>query len=179
MVGVSGCVSCAGSHRLAWLITLEDHEQVSDLGAPLLVHTWLGPLYRHGAQELIGSIDLDSAVRPPRHNGDHGAEILLEVGTVGAGPQLAAHVDACAVRIRHALDRLPEHRAYAVSHAPADWVRYVAAQPGPPLVHRLFLDGIEVSSLLQVLLAFDFGDLDTLVARLDQQGRGEQVFLRP
>lgn len=112
-----------------WLITLDDAEQVIDPGAPLLVHTWLGPLYRDGAQELIGSIDLDSAVRPPRQNGDRGAEILLEMGTVGAGPQLAAHVDACAVRIRRALDRLPEHRGYTVSHAPADWARYVAAQP--------------------------------------------------
>jgi len=33
--------------------------------------------------------------------------------------------------------------------------------------------------VLRVSLVFDYGDLDQLVVRLDEQGQGEVVFLRP
>jgi len=136
-------------------------------------------LYRNGTQELIGSIDLDPAVRAPRHNGARDAKILLEVACIfSPGSELDGHVDACAVRIRRALERLPELRHYAVDHAPPEWVRQGAAEPGPPLIERLFLDGIEVSPLLRVSLAFDFGDLDMLMVLLDDKEDGQQVSLR-
>jgi hypothetical protein len=152
---------------------------VIDRSAPALVHSWLGPLYRNGTQELIGSIELDPAVRAPRHNGARDAEILLEVPhTSSPGPELDVHVDACAVRIRRAWERLPELKHYAVDHAPPEWVRQCTADPGPPLIERLFLDGIEVSPLLRVSLAFDFGDLDMVMVLLDDQEDGQQVYLR-
>lgn len=50
-----------------------------DRRAPVLRHSWLGSLYRDGDQELIGSIELDPAIRAPRDNGDRDAEVLLEV----------------------------------------------------------------------------------------------------
>ena len=53
-----------------------------DRRAPVLTHPRLGPLYRNGDQELIGSIGLDPAIRPPRNNGSRDIEILLEVGTI-------------------------------------------------------------------------------------------------
>jgi hypothetical protein len=162
-----------------WASYAGDHGRVIDRSAPVLVHAWLGPLYRNGTQELIGSIALDPIVRTARQNGGHDVEILLEVNAVSPGPQLNAHVDACASRIQRALDRLPEHLQYAVDHAPAEWLRHVGTQPGPSLIQRLFLEGIEVSLLLCVSLAFDFGDLDMLMVRLDEQGHGDRVFLRP
>jgi hypothetical protein len=67
---------------------------VIDRRAPVLTHSWLGSLYRNGDQELIGSIELDPAIRPPRDNGDRDAEVLLEVGAIGPGPELDAHLDA-------------------------------------------------------------------------------------
>ena len=83
-----------------------------DRRAPVLRHSWLGSLYRDGDQELIGSIELDPAIRAPRDNGDRDAEVLLE---------LDAHLDACAARIRQALERLPDLKRYALDHAPPSW----------------------------------------------------------
>jgi len=151
---------------------------VIDRRAPVLTHSWLGSLYRNGDQELIGSIELDPAIRPPRDNGDRDAEVLLEVGAIEPGPELDAHLDACAARIRRALDRLPDLKRYALDHAPPGWVQYYAAQPGLPLVDRLFLEGFQVSRQLLVSLDLDFGDLDLLVVRLDPAGNGEAVFLQ-
>ena len=149
-----------------------------DRRAPVLTHSWLGSLYRNGDQELIGSIELDPAIRPPRDNRDRDAEVLLEVGAIGPGPELDAHLDACTARIRQALDRLPDLKHYALDHAPPGWVQYYAAQPGLPLADRLFLDGLQVSRQLLVSPDFDFGDLDLLVVRLDPAGNGETVFLQ-
>jgi hypothetical protein len=168
-----------GQEKCALAGVKGDRGRVIDRSAPVLVHAWLGPMYRNGAQELVGPIDLDPAARAPRHNGAQDAEILLEVQTGSPGKELDTHVDACAVRIRRALERLPELKRYAVDRAPPEWVRYCAAEPGPPLIERLFLDGIEVSPLLRVSLAFDFGDLDMLMVGLDDQGDGERVWLRP
>ncbi len=94
------------------------------------------------------------------------------------GPELDVHLGACAAHIRDALDRLAALRRYAVDHAPADWGRYYAAQPGLPLPDRLFLDG-EVSEQLLVSLVFDFGDLDQLTLSLDHDGAAARVFLIP
>jgi hypothetical protein len=100
---------------------------VIDRRAPVLTHSWLGSLYRNGDQELIGSIELDPAIRPPRDNGDRDAEVLLEVGAIGPGPELDSHLDACTARIRQALDRLPDLKHYALDHAPPGWVQYSCA----------------------------------------------------
>jgi hypothetical protein len=130
---------------------------VIDRRAPVLRHFWLGSLYRDGDQELIGSIELDPAIRAPRGNGDRDAEVLLEVGGLEPGAELDAHLDACAARIRQALERLPDLKRYALDHAPPSWAQYYADQPGLPLADRLFLDGLLVSRQLLVSLAFDFG----------------------
>jgi len=151
---------------------------VIDRRAPVLTHSWLGSLYRNGDQELIGSIELDPAIRPPRDNGDRDAEVLLEIGAIEPGTELDAHLDACAARIRQALDRLPDLKLHALDHAPPGWARHYAAQPGPPLAGRLFLDGLQVSRQLLVSLDFDFGDLGLLAVRLGPAGHGEAVFLR-
>ena len=151
---------------------------VIDRRAPVLTHSWLGPLYRNGDQELIGSIELDPAIRLPRSNGGRDIEILLEAGMIEPGPDLETHLGACAARISKTLDRLPDLKRYALDHAPPGWVRDCAAQPGPPLADRLFLEGLQVSRQLLVSLAFDFGDLDLLIVRLDHEGNGEAVFLQ-
>jgi len=172
--------SVGGSGQKSVAATVQRHHVgVIDRRAPVLVHSWLSTMYRNGDRELVGSIELDSADRPPRHNGDRSAEILVEVGLDTAGPELSEHLDACADRIRHALDHLPELTRYVCRHAPREWVRYQSAQPGSQLIDRIFLDGFEVSSQGLVSLAFDFGDLDMLILRLDRQGSGQAVLLRP
>jgi hypothetical protein len=151
---------------------------VIDRRAPVLTHPWLGPLYRNGDQELTGSIGLDPAIRPPRNNGSRDIEIVLEAGMIEPGPDLDAHLGACAARIGKALGRLPDLKRYALDHAPPGWVRDCPAQPGPPLAGRLFLEGLQVSRQLLVSLDFDFGDLDLLIVRLDDEGNDEAVFLQ-
>lgn len=150
-----------------------------DRSAPVLACAWLGQMYRDGHQALIGWIDLDPAVRPPRSDGTRDVEVRLETGTMEPGPELDVHLGACAARIRDALDHLPGLKRYAADHAPADWGRHYAAQPGLPLPERLFLDGIEVSEQLLVSLVFDFGDLDQLTLSLDSDGGAARVFLIP
>jgi hypothetical protein len=146
---------------------------------PAVVHPWLGELYRRGEQELRGSINIDPAVRLPRANGSRDAEILLEVGATDFGPSLRGHVEGCATRIKEVLTALPSIRRYAVDCAPQDWADYHTAQPGGPLIDRLFLDGIEVDRQLRVSVVFDFGDLDSLVVQLNDQGHGAGVYVRP
>ncbi len=156
---------------------LRDNVWMIDWSAPVLVHAWLGSLYRNGDQELIGWIELDPAVRRPRDNGSRDVEILLETGTAEPGPALDAHVDACAARIRSALDHLSGLKRYVLDYGPPGWVRYYAAQPGPSLLDRLFLEGLRVSGKLLVSLDFDFGDLDLVTVQLNHSGTGEEVSL--
>lgn len=149
-----------------------------DRRTPVLVHSWLGPMYSNGNWELAGSIQLDSAIRLPRKNGKRDAEIIVEVEVTMPGPQLSEHLDTCANRIRKALDHLPDLKCYACQHAPAEWLRSQTAQPGPRLIDRLFLDSLEVSSQMKLTVAFDYGDLDMLVLQLDQHGKAREVLLR-
>jgi hypothetical protein len=58
---------------------------VIDRSAPVLAHVWFGQMYRDGHQALIGWIDLDPAVRPPRNDGRRDMEVLLETGTMEPG----------------------------------------------------------------------------------------------
>ncbi len=146
-------------------------------GPAVLVRALLGSLFRNEDRELIGSIELDPAIRRPRNNGGRDAEILLEVDPAWPAPSLTAHLDACAARIRQALDHLPGLKHYAISNAPSGWVRHYTTRPGPPLPDLLFLEGIHVSLKLDVSLAFDFGDLDLLTVRLDHHSNGTNVFL--
>ena len=148
-------------------------------GSPAIVHAWLGELYWHGQQELLGSMDIDPVIRHPRSNGSRDVEILLGFATTDPGPSLQALVEDCAARIKNALTDLPSIQRYAVHHAPPSWADYYAAQPGGPLIDRLFLDGIEVDRRLRVSVIFDFGDLDSLVVQLNDQGHGDGVLVRP
>lgn len=145
---------------------------------PVVVHPWLGPLYWHRARELVGSVDIDPDIRPPRANGDQDAEILVEVGTIQVGAGLWAHLDGCAALVRRALVNLSSIRRDAVAQAPAWWLEHYSAESGGRLVDLLFLDGLEIDPDHRVSVVFDFGDLDSLVVRLDDQARTESVYLR-
>jgi hypothetical protein len=125
------------------------------------------------------AIDIDPAIRHPRSNGSRDAEILLEFATTAHGPSLRALVEDSAARIKNALTDLPSIQRYGVHHAPQSWADYHAAQPGGPLIDRLFLDGIEVDRRLRSSVIFDFGELDSLVVQLNDQGHGDSVFVRP
>jgi hypothetical protein len=52
---------------------------VIDRGAPVLAHAWFGSMRQDGDQALIGWIDLDPAVRPPRNDGSRDVEILHDL----------------------------------------------------------------------------------------------------
>lgn len=67
----------------------------------------------------------------------------------------------------------------AIAGAPSGWVEHYDAWPGPPLLERLFLESIEVDDHLNVSLAFDFGDLDMLLVRLDTRGACTSADLCP
>jgi hypothetical protein len=145
---------------------------------PVLVDPWLGQVSRHGDGELIGFIEVDSAVRVPRQNGRRDVEFMLQVPPSAEGPALGAHVGQCAARFRQALAGLHSIKRYAVDHAPAGWAAQCAHEPRA-LTDVLFLDGLEADLHGRVSLVFDFGDLDQLVVRLDEQGQGTAVYLRP
>jgi hypothetical protein len=93
------------------------------------------------------------------------------------GAALQEHVDRCAARIRRVLGRLASIRQFTAEHAPAGWAALYAPESGSP-ADLLFLDGIEAGGDGGLSLVFDFGDLDQLVARLDDQGTGAEVRLR-
>jgi hypothetical protein len=95
---------------------------------------------------------------------------------VGAG--LWAHLDGCAALVRRALVNLSSIRRDAVAQAPAWWREHYSAESGGRLVDLLFLDGLEIDPDHRVSVVFDFGDLDSLVVRLDDQARTESVYLR-
>src|SRR5690242_14196665 len=109
-------------------------------GAPPIVHPWLGALHWHEQSELLGSIDIDPAIRPPRSNFSRDAEVLLEVVASGPGSSLQSHVEDCAARIKRVLTDLPLIQRYAVEHAPREWADHNEPQAGGSLIDRLFLD---------------------------------------
>jgi hypothetical protein len=154
-----------------------DDVGVPDGSGPVLVHPWLGSLRWYRPGQMIGSIDLDPAVRPPRINGHRDVEVLLHVMPGVTGVDLGDHVDRCAVSIRDALRRLAVMRQYTAAHAPESWGLQYAPESGTP-ADLLFLDGIEAGSDAGVLLMFDFGDLDQLVTRLDAEGNAAEVRVR-
>jgi hypothetical protein len=146
-------------------------------GVPAVVHSRLGALRWHAQGELLGSIDVDPAIRRPRSNGSRDVEVLLDVGAGGVA--LESQVEACAARIESVLADLALVQRYAVLHAPRELADFCQAQVGGSLTDLLFLDGIEVDHDLRVSAVFDFGDLDSLVVQLDEQGLPDRVFLRP
>jgi hypothetical protein len=142
-----------------------------------VVHPWLGRLHWSKDGELLGSLDVDPAVRPPRMNGSRDVEVALEVMPGVTGAALREHVDRCAAGIRAALGRLATIRQFTAEHAPGGWAAHYAPGSGSP-ASLLFLDGIEAAGNGELALVFDFGDLDQLVARLDGQGSVAEVRLR-
>ena len=143
----------------------------------VLVHSWLGPLRCYEPGELLGGIDLEPAVRPPRMNGQRDCEVLLRVMPGIAGEALEDYVDRCAARLKAALARLASIRQFTAQHAPAGWAAHYAPASGSP-ADLLFLDGLEAGPAGEVLLVFDFGNLDQLVTRLDDEGNEAEVYLR-
>lgn len=139
-------------------------------GDLVLRHAWFGPLYEYGKCHLVGSIDVDSRIRRSRDNGEQDAEILIETTGLNPGPALDERVDQAADRVRDALANLEAIKQHAVDQPPTGWLEFVRSLgPGTPL-DRLFLDGFEVTADLVTAVLFDFGDLDTIVVRLDAQG---------
>ncbi len=143
----------------------------------VLVHRWLGELRRYGENELIGSVDIDPGIRAPRRNGARDIEVLLHAPAAMTGAALREHADCCAERIGAALARLEAIKQFAVQHAPPGWVQQYAPASGTP-AGVLFLDGVETGAPDGTLLVFDYGDLDQLVTRVDDQGNGVEVYLR-
>lgn len=150
---------------------------MADGSGPVVVHPWLGELRWHQPGELLGSLDVDPVVRPPRVNGGRDVEVVLHMMPGVTGALLQEHVDRCAARIRDALGRLASIRQFTAEHAPAGWAAQYAPESGAP-GGLLFLDYVEAAGNGQLELVFDFGDLDQLVARLDDQGNVVEVSLR-
>jgi hypothetical protein len=150
---------------------------VADGSGPVVVHPWLGRLRWHEPGELLGSLDVDPDVRPPRMNGGRDVEVVLHVMPGVTDAVLQEHVDQCAAGIRDALGRLASIRQFAAEHAPAGWAAQYAPESGSA-AGLLFLDYVEAGGNGQLALVFDFGDLDQLVVRLDGQGKVAQVSLR-
>lgn len=146
-------------------------------GSAVVVHPWLGALRWHRPGELLGALDVDPALRPPRANGSRDVEIVLQVMPGVTEAALQEHVDRCATLIRDALGQLAPIRQFTAEHAPAGWAARYAPESGSP-GDALFLDGIEVGGDGELALVFDFGDLDQLVARLDGHGNVAEVSLR-
>ena len=138
-------------------------------------HPWLGTVRHHGEGRMLASIEIDPAVRPARMNGQTDAEVLITVEPGLSGPALDAVLEMSAERIRIALADLDGIKVFALAHAPGSWRRHYEAVEGPPLEERLFLEGFAVTSPVEMEVAFDFGDLDMLVVRLDARGRGRDV----
>jgi len=137
-------------------------------GVLLFTHPWLGPLRLHEVDVLICHIDVDPTVRAPRLNGDRDIEILLRMDLVELGPTAAqGHIDRCASLCQGVLADLDRVKMWAVEHAPAKWLHHYGADGGPPLIDRLFLEGLDVNVDLQVAILFDFGELDLLEVNLD------------
>lgn len=138
-------------------------------------HPWLGFLRRHDEGQLLGHIEIATTIRPPSLNGDASAEVIITVGTLPEGPKLNAVLTSAAERIQAALTNLENIKAFAIAQAPGDWRRHYEAVDATPLKERLFLEDFKVTSPTQMEVAFDFGDLDMLVVRIDSDGHGLDV----
>ena len=143
----------------------------------VLIHPLLGELRWYQDDQLIGLTDIDPGVRAPRNNGERDIEVLLHAESTMMRAALHAHVDRCAERIGAALARLEGIKQFTVQHAPPGWAEHYAPASGS-LAGLLFLDGVETGRGEGTLLVFDFGDLDQLVTRVDDQGNGADVHLR-
>jgi hypothetical protein len=141
----------------------------------LFQHPWLGNLWSHGQNELLGHIDVPPAIRPARNDGQTDAEVLIEIG---ARQDLPALVDDAAERVQAALADLAAIKTYAIEHAPGDWRQHYQTTDPTPLLDRLFLEGFTISAAYTEI-AFDFGDLDLLVVRTDPSGHRQTVYLAP
>jgi hypothetical protein len=145
---------------------------------PALVHPLLGSLRWLESGELAGSVEIEPSISPPRASGRRDAELALHVPAALSGEALNDHVGRCAIRIRDALARLDSLTDFTAEHAPDSWqAQYPAGSETRATV--LFLDGVEVDQDLKLTLVFDFGDLDQLVTRLDDQGNAAVTQLRP
>jgi hypothetical protein len=133
-----------------------------------MIHQWFGALFRYGVDQMVAQIDIDPAVRPPRHNGSRDAEVLLQGGPSLAALAVAVFVDRCAEIVQAVLADLPAIKRYGLDHAPAEWVKHYASQPGATLLDRLFLETLDLDRQLRLTVLFDFGDLDLLAVRLDE-----------
>jgi hypothetical protein len=131
---------------------------------------------RYGDQELLGSIDVDPAVRPPRRNGDRDVEVLIACCGIPADG-LSAHLARCQNAAVLVLGHLPRIRRRVAAMAPPELAE-AFGWPRRPLIKRLFLDGLDFDSAGQVTAAFDFGHLNQLTARADPLGKVTAVNLR-
>ncbi|UXX91418.1 hypothetical protein N7U49_01850 [Streptomyces sp. AD2-2] len=142
-------------------------------------HPWLGTVRRHGEGQMLALLQVDPAVRPARMNGQTDVEVLITVEPGLNGPALDAVVEMSAERIRIALADLGDIKAFALAHTPGGWRRHYEAVERTSLEDRLFLEGFAIVSPVEMEVAFDFGDLDMLVVRLDARGRGRDVRIAP
>lgn len=144
----------------------------------MIHHDWLRTLRSYGEGALLGILSIDPSIRPPRANGETDAEVLLELDAVEPGPRLDMQLATAARRIKVALAKLSEVKAYGVEHGPSQWREYYEPLDSRPLVERLFLEGFEFNRNLDLTVTFDFEDLDVLLVHLDPTGHGRAVNLR-
>jgi hypothetical protein len=140
-------------------------------------HSWLGEVRRYGEDQLLATIDIDPAIRPARLNGETDAEVLIAAAPDLSGSALDAVLAQATERIRAALANLDSIKSFALTHAPSDLHYYYPEVAETPLRDRLFLEGFTVTTSADMEVSFDFGDLDTLVVQLDEQGRSWDVYV--
>lgn len=138
-----------------------------------VLHPELGLLLPYDQDQLLGSIDVPSAIRAARLNGQTDAEILIKIDPCR---DLADLVADAAARVRAGLADLERIKDYALAHAPADWREHYEQDDRVSLRDRLFFEGFTISTLMTEVL-FDFGDLDLLVVELDPVGNGRRTYL--
>jgi hypothetical protein len=147
------------------------HAAVAKDVVSTLRHEGFGLLYRYGteqAPELVGKITVAPQIRPPRSNGDHDVEVLIECAGVDDA-HLSAHLDRCRQAAQIILSRMPNIREQVAARVPANWTDWHGPHPESWL-DRLFLDGLEFSPSGTAKAVFDVGDLDQLCAVVDAHG---------
>lgn len=138
-----------------------------------VLHPEFGLLRPYDQDQLLGHLDVPSAIRSARLNGQTDAEILLKIDPCRDFADLIA--DAAA-RVRVGLADLERIKDYALAYAPAGWREYYEKDDRVSLRARLFFEGFTISSAVTEVL-FDFGDLDLLIVELDPAGNGRRVYL--
>lgn len=141
-------------------------------------HPWLGVLRPDREGRLIGGIRIPPAVRPPAPDGDTDCALTIDLGGGGGGEgAVPVSLDDVAARVLRVLEELSALEDFALARAPEHWRRHCEAPDQAPSLKRLFLARLDVVSAEAMDVAFDCGDLGTMLVRVDRSARGREVRL--